>query len=44
MCMCAHMHVSALGRQKRVLNPWDLELQVVVSCLFWVLGELSKCS
>jgi len=32
------MYVHACGGQKRVLNPLDLELQVVVSCPRWTLG------
>lgn len=33
-----HMHAGACGRQKRLSDRLDLELQVVVSCLMWRLG------
>ena len=37
-CMCVyHMCVVAQGNQKRVLDPQELELQVVVSCLMRML-------
>jgi hypothetical protein len=31
------MYAVARGGQKRVLDPLQLELQPVVSCLMWVL-------
>lgn len=34
-----HMSVGAPGKQKRVLDAMELELQVVRSLLRWVLGE-----
>jgi hypothetical protein len=43
MCVCASvygcMHVSTgtLGGQEKVLNPLELELEVDVSHLLWVL-------
>lgn len=40
MYVCAYVIVGAgIGRgQERVLDLQDLELQVVVNCLTWVLG------
>jgi hypothetical protein len=35
--MC-HVHLGACQGQKMELEPWELELQVLVSCLIWVLG------
>lgn len=32
-----HIHVGSCGDQKRVSSPLELELQVVVSHLLWVL-------
>lgn len=37
MCGHVHTHAGALGSQKKVLDPLELELQVV-SCPTWVLG------
>ena len=37
MCVC-YMCASAQGGQKRVLDPLDLDLQVAVGSLLWVLG------
>ena len=37
-CLHVHMSTSALGGQKGVLDPLELELQAVVSCPGWVLG------
>ena len=36
--MCIHKSAGASGAQRRNLNPLNVELQVVVSCLMWVLG------
>ena len=36
--------VGAHGDQKRVLDPLELEFQVVVSCLMWVLGTKPRSS
>jgi hypothetical protein len=37
MCVC-YMCASAQGGQKKVLDPLDLDLQVAVGSLLWVLG------
>lgn len=31
------MNAGSYGDKKRVLYPWELELQVVMSCLTWTL-------
>lgn len=37
--MCVHSEcVCSTHVQKRVLNPVELELQVIGSCLVWLLG------
>ena len=33
------MNVGAHGGQKKVLDPLELELHVVVSCVTWVIGN-----
>lgn len=38
MYKCMHMDAGACGTHKKVLGPLELELQVVVSQLAWVLG------
>lgn len=44
--MCAHAHVStsALGVQKLVLNPMELELQTRSSCWSQVLNRKLRSS
>jgi hypothetical protein len=49
MCMglylCAsyvHMYAVTIGIQKSAWNPLQLELQMVVSCLIWVLETKSR--
>lgn len=37
-----HLHVGAHGDHKRALYPMELELQVVVNNLLWVLGAKRK--
>lgn len=37
-CMFVSMHASALRSQKRLSDPLELDLEVIVSCLLWVLG------
>ena len=37
MCGYVHMSVGDRGGQKRAPYPLELKLQVVVSCLMWVL-------
>ena len=37
-----HMHVGTHGGHKRALYPVELELQVVVNNLIWVLGAKLK--
>lgn len=43
MCMgvSGYVQVSAStpGGQKKMLNPLQLELQVVLNCLIWALGK-----
>lgn len=43
MCMCLGVYMctcvfSICGSQKRALDPFELELQAIVSCLMWLLG------
>lgn len=42
ICTCAHTCAltcaRARGGQKNVLDPWELKLQVTVSCPMWLLG------
>lgn len=38
MCACIHVGAGACGGQ-RTQSPLELELQVLVSCAMWVLGE-----
>lgn len=38
MCKDVHMNVGSLGDWKKVSDSLELELQVVVSCVTWVLG------
>lgn len=47
MCTCIRLHSSmpmcdvvACGRQKRVSDALEAELQVVVNCLTWMLGTI----
>lgn len=50
VCVCIYMCESTHIGQKSVLEPLELDLEAVVSCLIWVLGpELcplkeQKCS
>ena len=37
VCGFVSVSVGAHGSQKKVSDPLELELQVVVSCLIWVL-------
>lgn len=39
-----YVHVEAYRGQRRVSDPLELELQVVVSCLRWMLGTEPMCS
>lgn len=39
ICGCVHMNASAHGVQKRTVDLHELELQVVVNFLTWVLGR-----
>lgn len=41
MCVPRYVHtnVDVYGGQKRVQDPLDLELQMVVNCWIWVLGS-----
>lgn len=44
MCVCVHDWVcalcaGALGGHKRKLDPLELELQVIINYLTWVLGD-----
>lgn len=44
MHMRVYMYSKIRGGQKRVLDPLELESQVAVSCLGWLLGiELKSC-
>jgi hypothetical protein len=44
VCTYVHMTMLAHGGEKKVLDPLDLELQVIVSCQTWVLRtELKQC-
>lgn len=38
MCESVHVSTDSHGSQKQVLDPLELELQVVVSHCTWVLG------
>lgn len=40
LCVCVYVQGSkgACRGQKRALDPLELELQVTVGCLMWVLG------
>lgn len=38
MCWCMHTSAGVPGVQRRMSNPWELVLQVAVSCFIWVLG------
>lgn len=38
VCACAHVCADACQGQKRTSDPLEVEPQVVVSCLAWVLG------
>lgn len=38
LCVCTCMSVGVLGRQQRVLDPLELELQVIDRHLTWLLG------
>ena len=40
MCVPRYVHtnVDVYGGQKRVQDPLDLELRMVVNCWIWVLG------
>lgn len=40
ICVCAHMCALTCARARggqNVLDPWELELQVTVSCPMWLL-------
>lgn len=39
VCGYVHVNTSAQGIQKRVVDSHELELQVVVNFLTWVLGH-----
>jgi hypothetical protein len=43
MCMLAH-ECRTCGGERKVLDPMELELEVVVSCLMSVLGIESRSS
>lgn len=43
VCVCVGVGCT-YGDQKRVLNLGELELQLMVSLLTWVLGAKVKCS
>ena len=36
--MYVHMSAGTCGDLQRALEPLELELQVAISCLMWVLG------
>lgn len=38
VCGDVHMSANTLGRQKSISDPLELELDVVVSHLMWMLG------
>ena len=42
--VCMHMYVVVYGGQKKVLESLELELQVIVSHLMWVLGTKFQSS
>lgn len=38
MCICSRVYARVLGGQKWVSDALELEFQVVVKCLLWVLA------
>lgn len=38
LCMCRSHICGACGGQRKLLDPLEMELQEIVSCLMWVLG------
>ena len=45
ICLCIYVHACGTYRgQKRISDPLELELQVVMSCLIWVQGTEIKPS
>lgn len=44
VCLMCTKYVRVTLESRRMLNPLELELQVDVSCLMWVLGIEPGCS